>query len=222
MSKAMLLASAALVLVATAADARPQTTLSKDNRITILPGTALPHAMKFLDGTKYLFTNFATKDKEGVYLGGPYALTITGPSSFLGAAYGVAEQFTLRKSASVTTLAAGMGSVSGNDSVTMTLYADNGSNSPGTVLASGTGTTTTQSGSCCAVTSVTIPSVSLNARTPYWIGITTTGNNYETAAFQVLDQVDESAYVAYTTDGGSTWGGGLQMFGAQLPAIGIK
>lgn len=223
MLRAILLATAALALAATAAGARPRVRLSEDNRsVTILPTTVVPHATKFMPGAKYLFTNLETKDKEGVYLGCCYALTISGPSSFLGVAYGVAEQFTLKKSASVTTLAAGVGYVSGDKSVTMTLYADNGSNSPGAVLASGTGTVTTQSGLCCEVTSVTIPSTSLNAGTPYWIGITTTGSNFETAAYEIADQVDEYAYVAYTTNGGSTWGAGSRLFGSEMPAIGIN
>ena len=205
------------------AHASPQVTLSQNNRIVaIVRGTGSPHSTKFVGATKYLFTNFA-KEREGLYGGyESYGITISGPSSFFGVAYGVAEQFMLKESASATRLVAAVGYVSGNDSVTLTLYADNGNNSPGAVLSSGTSATKTEFGACCGVTSVTIPSTSLNAGTRYWIGITTTGSNFEASMREISDQVDEYAYAAYTSNGGSTWGAGSLTFGPDLSAIGIK
>jgi hypothetical protein len=158
--------------------------------------------------SKYLWSTFAS-NPNGVYFC-CYGSTLSGPSSFFGAAYGAAEQFSLKKSASVTGLAAAVGYVSGDDSVTLTLYADNGSNAPGTVLAQGTGTTDTEFGACCGVTTAKISSTSLKAGTPYWVAITTTGSNFEAAPFQVYNEVDNPLYVAYTTNGGSTWSAGGQ------------
>src|SRR6202044_4163346 len=127
MLKTVLLSTAALAFVATTAVARPQVTLTNDNRVVaITPVRGASHATEFVPGTKYLFTNFATREKKGVYLSCCSGVTISGPSSFLGEAYGVAEQFTLSAAATATSLAAAVGYVSGNNSVTLRLYADNG------------------------------------------------------------------------------------------------
>jgi len=160
-------------------------------------------------------------DSEGAYFC-CYGDTISGPSSVLGAAYGIAEQFTLSKAASVSEIAAGVGWISSQDnSVVLTLYADNGSNEPGTVLATGTGTTSTEFGFCCGVTTAKISKTSLKAGTPYWVAITTTGKNFEAAGMQVYDEVDNTVYVAGTSNGGSTWGTSYQET-EYNPAIGVK
>jgi hypothetical protein len=172
--------------------------------------------------SKYLWETLESANPDGEYFC-CYGSSLSGPSNsiFGGKAYGVAEQFSLKKAASVTTLAAAVGYVSGDKSVTLTLYEDNGSNSPGTELATGTGTSSTEFGECCGVVSVTISSASLKANTPYWVGITTTGSNYEAAPFQVYNEVNNDVYVAYTTNGGSSWGSGTQLT-EYNPAIGVK
>lgn len=219
MLRKVLLSSAAIALVATAANARPQVTLSHDNRfVSVMPGKT--QIAPVIPGKKsYLWQTIST-NSNGAYFC-CYGSTLSGPSSFFGAAYGVAEQFVLTKAAKVGTLTAGVGYVSGNDSVTLTLYADNGNNSPGTELASGTGTTSTEFGYCCGLTSVSISKTSLKANTPYWVGITTTGSNFEAAGFQVYNEVDDYVYLAYTTNGGSSWGSGYSETEYD-PAIGVS
>lgn len=220
MLKCFLLSTAALALIATAADANPKVTLSADHHyVSVMPNAKSKVAPYIDPGSKWVYSTFA-KGKEGSYFC-CFGNTVSGPSSFLGAAYGVAEQFTLPASASITTLAAAVGWASGDHSVTLTLYADNGSNSPGTQLAQGTGTSNTQFGACCGVTKVSISSTKLSANTPYWIGITTTGANYNAAPFEVKDEVDDSIYIAGTSNGGTTWGAGVATV-VESPAIGVK
>ena len=207
MLKKVLLSTAALALIATAADARPQVTLSHDNKfVSVMPGGGKGHVVPATPAS-YVYSTIA-KNKEGAYFC-CYGSTISGPSSFFGAAYGVAEQFTLSAAATVSNLYAGVGYVSGDDSVTLTLYADNGNNQPGSMLAQGKGKTSTQFGFCCGVTHAKISSTNLKASTPYWVAITTTGANFEAAGFQVSDEVDNFVYIASTTNGGSTWGTGF-------------
>lgn len=219
MLKTVLLSTAALALITTAATARPQVTLSHDNRfVSVMPSKGAQVAPKYAPG-KYVYATLS-KNKNGAYFC-CYGSTISGPSSFFGAAYGVAEQFTLTAAASVTKLVAGVGYVSGDKSVTLTLYADTGSNEPGAVLATGTGTSPTEFGFCCGVTKAKISSTSLKANTPYWVAITTTGANFEAAGFQVNNEVNDDVYVASTSNGGTTWGSSVSET-EYNPAIGVE
>jgi hypothetical protein len=220
MLKTVLLSTAALALLATSADAHPELMLSKDHRFV----TALPqkgdHVIVPGKKNKYVYETIAS-NPEGAYFC-CYGSTLSGASSFLGKAYGVAEQFTLSSATSVTELAAAVGYVSGTHKVYLTLYSDNGSNSPGTQLAQGTGTSNTEFGYCCGITTAKISSTKLSANTPYWIGITAYGGtDYSAAPFQVNDEVDDEVYIAGTSDGGSTWGSGYQET-EYNPAIGLK
>jgi hypothetical protein len=218
MLKEVLLSTAALALIATAADARPQVTLSQDNRfVSVLPGNG-QSVPAHNPGTNYAASTI-DKSKVGAYFC-CYGSTISGPSSFFGAAYGAAEQFTLSADATVNQLVAGVGYVSGDNSVTLTLYADNGSNSPGQKMASGTGTTSTAFGFCCGLVKAKIKSQNLKAGTPYWVAITTTGSNFEAAGFQVNNEVNDYHYLAYTSNGGSSWGSGFSET-EYNPAIGL-
>lgn len=220
MLKGVLLSTAAFALVATAASAGPNVTVSQDHRfVSVLPGNVHAGLKSLPPKGGYAFSNIA-KDKEGAYFC-CFGSTLSGPSSFFGAAYGVAEQFMLKKAATVSTLAAAVGYVSGDKTVTLTLYADSGNNEPGTMLAQGTGSTSTQFGACCGITEAGISGTSLSANTPYWVAITTTGNNFEAAPFQVDDEVDAATYVAGTSNGGSSWGTSYQVT-LENPTIGVK
>ncbi|HTT82025.1 MAG TPA: hypothetical protein VMF67_00940 [Rhizomicrobium sp.] len=218
MFKKILLSTAAIALIATAANARPNVMLSKDNRfVSVMPGKASPvHTAK---KGSYYWQTIAT-NPDGAYFC-CYGSTLSGPSSFFGAAYGVAEQFVLSKAAKVGTLSAGVGYVSGDDSVTLTLYADNGSNEPGAMLAQGTGSTDTEFGECCGITTAKISKTDLKANTPYWVAITTTGSNFEAAGFQVYNEVNDDVYLAGTSNGGTTWGTSYEETEYD-PAIGVS
>jgi hypothetical protein len=228
MLKSVLLSTAALALLATAANAGSQMTMSADHRfVSIEPGKAslnVPSTLINTPSHKWKFSSF-NKDKNGVYFC-CFGNTLTGPSNTIGLtgkAYGVAEQFKLSKAASITTLAAAVGFVEGygNGSTTLTLYADNGSNSPGTELANATATATQEFGTCCGIIEAKISSTSLSANTPYWVAITTTGSNYEAAPFQVWNEVNSNLYVSSTSNGGTSWSAGAQL-DVEQPAIGVK
>lgn len=205
-SKALLM-SAALALVTTAGYAGPQVTVGKDHRfVSVAPNIAAGKRgspVQFAGSSA--FSNFAKKYPNGLYFC-CYGNTISGPSSFFGAAYAAAVQFTPASNTTVKKLSAGVGYVSGDHSVTLTLYADSGSNTPGAVLASGSTTTSVPYGACCGVTNVKIKGTSLTGGTPYWIAISTTGANFNAAGFSEVDQVNPHN-VAYSSDGGATWGG---------------
>ncbi len=220
MLKTVLLSTAALALVATAANAGPKVTLSHDNRfVSVMPGKALQTAPSFLPKKgSSLYSTVATDYPDGLYFC-CYGSTLSGPSSFFGEAYGIAEQFTPSKTADAKSLMAAVGYVSGDKSVTLTLYADNGSNSPGAELASATGTTDTEFGECCGLVTVKIKKTSLTAGTNYWVGITTTGSNFEAAPAETVNEV-VAGYVAGTSNGGGTWGAGYQS--TFRPAIAVN
>lgn len=218
MLKAVLLSTAALALIATSADARPQFTLSKDNRfVSVMPGASGKSTPSNAAG--YVVSTL-DKGTVGTYFC-CYGNTLSGPSSFFGAAYGVAEQFIPSTSATISKAVAAVGYVSGSDKVTLTLYADNGSNSPGSVIASGHGTTSTQFGFCCGLVTAKLGSHNLTAGTPYWVGITVGGADFDAAPFQVNNEVSDFHYVAYTSNGGSTWSSGFSQT-EYNPAIGLK
>ena len=206
MIRIALLTSAALALVATGAYAGPQVTLSKDNRTVSVaagkPGTA-GSPVQFA-GT-YSVNTFAKKYPNGLYFC-CYGDTLSGPSSFFGAAYATATQWTQAANASVTKLSAGVGYVSGDNTVTLTLYADSGSNTPGKALASKKGTVTQFFGGCCGVVTVKIPSTNLTAGSNYWIGISTGGANFQAAPESTVDQVNPHNK-AFSSNGGTSWSG---------------
>jgi hypothetical protein len=222
MLRTVLLTSAAIALIATAANAGSKVTLSPDHRfVSVTPGKVSLN-VPFDAGkkkSKYTYDTF-NSDSKGAYFC-CFGSTVSGPSSFLGAAYGIAEQFTLKKAASISTLAAAVGYVSGDHNATLTLYADNGSNSPGTAIASGTGSIPTEFGACCGITTASISKTNLSANTPYWVAITAGGSDYNAAPFQVQNEVNSELYEAGTSNGGTTWGQGFQE-NVEQPAIGVK
>lgn len=206
MIRKTLLATAALALASSVAYGGPHVTLSKDNRMVSVAAGKVGKTgdrFQFVGGAAY--TNFATKYPNGLYFC-CYGYTLSGPSSFFGAAYATATQWTQAADADVTKLSAAVGYVSGDHTATLTLYADSGSNTPGAKLASKTGTTPEFFGGCCGVLSVKIKSTHLSAGSKYWIGITTGGANFNAAPFSTIDQVNPHNG-AGSSDGGNTWSG---------------
>jgi hypothetical protein len=218
MIRKTLLTTAALALVVTGAYAGPQVTLSKDNRMVSVPaGHSAGHGSLVPFAGSSSYSNFATKYPNGLYFC-CYGYTVSGPSSFLGAAYGAATQWTQAADADVTKLSSSVGYVSGDHTSTLTLYADSGSNSPGAKLGSGKGTSPEFFGGCCGVLTVKLKkSVHLSAGQSYWIGVTTGGANFNAAGFSTIDQVNLHN-IAGTSDGGTTWSGGQSTLAAAVSA----
>ena len=218
MIRKLLLASAAFAFAATAANAH-QLSFSPDHRfVSVSPGKSVITDVVSKKGkVKYVWSNLATKYKNGLYFC-CYGSTISGPSSSLGAAYGTAVQFTSPSSTSVTQLVSDVGYFGPSvNSFELVLYADS-NNSPGAVLASGDTTANGAFGDCCALTVATISSTKLNQGTNYWIGVLGTGTGEGAAGFETIDQVD-SFYRAYTSNGGSSWSVYNEV--NFLPAVGV-
>jgi hypothetical protein len=220
MFRKLILSSAALALVATAAYAAPKVSMSSDNRVvSVMPGNGSLNVANGIKTPGAAYSTIATKYPNSLYFC-CYGNTVSGPSSIFGVAYGVAEQVILAKKTKVKHLYAGVGFVSGNGSVSLTLYNDS-SNNVGTAVSggSGSGTTSTTFGSCCGLVDAPIsPVVTLNAGT-YWVGITTDDANFEAANFETVDEVNPG-YTAGTSTGGSTWGGGYQT--TTRPAVAVN
>src|ERR1041385_4956466 len=126
MIKKTLLISAAVVLAASAAYAGPKVAISQDHRtVSVAPGKGTAGSLVQFPGTE-AYSNFAKKYPNGLYFC-CYGYTISGPSSFLGAAYAAATQWTQDTDADVTKLSAAVGYVSGDHTATLHLYADSGS-----------------------------------------------------------------------------------------------
>jgi len=206
MIRKTLLATAALALATTVAYAGPNVTLSKDNRMvsTQAGKVGIPGNPANLGGEAY--SNFAKKYPNGLYFC-CYGYTVSGPSSFLGAAYGTATQWTQAADADVTKLSSSVGYVSGDHTSTLTLYSDSGSDTPGTALGSRTGASPEFFGGCCGVLTVKLKKpVHLSAGKKYWIAVTTSGANFNAAGFSTIDQVNPHN-AAGTSNGGQTWSG---------------
>ena len=207
MLRKTLLTTAAVALASTIAYAGPNVTLSKDHRmVSVQAGKAgHPATLGQIPGhTSY--SNFARKYDNGLYFC-CYGYTLSGPSSFFGAAYATATQWTQGADADVTKLLAAVGYVSGDNQVTLTLYSDSGNNTPGSKLGSGTSTVPEYFGGCCLVTKVKLKNpVHLSAGQNYWIGITTGGANFQAAPFSTVDQVNPHN-AAGSSNGGATWSG---------------
>ena len=205
MIRKTLLATAAFALATTVAYAGPHVTLSKDHKtVSIAPSKGTAGSPVQFSGT-YSFNNFAKKYPNGLYFC-CYGNTISGPSSFFGAAYAAAVQWTQASNATVSRISAAVGYVSGDHTATLTLYKDSGSNTPGAVLAKKTGTTPEFFGGCCGVLTVKIKDTNLTAGSKYWVAISTGGANFNAAPFSTVDQVNPYN-AAYSSDGGSTWSG---------------
>jgi hypothetical protein len=217
MVRKTLLTSAALALAVTGAYAGPQVTLSKDKRMVSVPAGSPGKAGNPIQVGGAAYSNFAKAYPNGLYFC-CYGYTVSGPSSFLGAAYGTATQWTQAADADVTKISSSVGYVSGDHTSTLTLYADSGSNTPGAKLGSGTGTSPEFFGGCCGVLTVKLKkSVHLSAGQNYWIAVTTSGANFNAAGFSTIDQVNPHN-IAGTSDGGATWTGGQSTLASAVSA----
>ena len=205
MIRKTLLTTAAAVLATSVAYAGPNVTISKDNKMVSVPAGKAGTVGSWVPGGE-AYSNFAKKYPNGLYFC-CYGYTLSGPSSFFGAAYATATQWTQAADADVTKLSAAVGYVSGDHTATLTLHSDSGSDTPGAKLGSRTGTTPEFFGGCCGVLTVKLKKpVHLSAGQKYWISITTGGANFNAAPFSTIDQVNPHNG-AGSSNGGTTWSG---------------
>jgi len=141
--------------------------------------------------------------------------TISGTGS-VGTSFTSANQFEVTTGGSVSEIDVGVGYVEGANSFYVDVDANSSSNTPGTVLASFTGlSSSTPFGDCCGLVKITnITGLTLNTGTEYWLVIgptSTSGTTWEAWNFSnSATGLDE-----YSTNGGSTWNSnGTQSQGA--------
>ncbi len=131
---------------------------------------------------------------------------VTGTGS-IGTSFTSAEQFQVGASGSVSQIDAAVGYVAGfGNSFYLDIDANSGSNTPGTVLASFTGlSSSTEFGTCCGLVSITgISGLTLSTGTNYWMVIgptSSSGNTYDAWNWSNSATGLEN----YSTDGGKTW-----------------
>jgi hypothetical protein len=132
--------------------------------------------------------------------------TISGTGS-IGTSFTAANQFQVTSGGNVSQIDFAVGFVSGyGNSFYLDIDANSGSDTPGSVLASFTGlSSSTEFGQCCGLVSITgISGLSLSTGTNYWMVIGPTsvsGNTWDAWNFSnSATGLDE-----YSEDGGLTW-----------------
>lgn len=180
-------------------------TLSADKRITTVPqGSAHYSSLPPKKGS-VIFSNVGTKYPKGLYFC-CYGNTISGPDSQAGGPYSVALQFTPDADVKAKEIDAGVGWVNGTNSVTLSLYKDNGGQ-PGDLIASAPATGLGSFGDCCTMATASIKA-SLKGGTPYWVGVSAEGNTWAAWAFNSTDQIDV-LNGAYSSGSGWSTGGAI-------------
>jgi hypothetical protein len=130
--------------------------------------------------------------------------TVSGTGS-IGTSFTAANEFQVTAGGSVSEIDVAVGIVEGANSFYVDVDADN-SGKPGSVLASFTGLTSSETfGNCCNLVSITgISGLSLSTGTNYWLVIgptSTSATTWEAWNFSnSATGIDE-----YSTDGGKTW-----------------
>jgi len=130
--------------------------------------------------------------------------TISGTGS-VGTSFTAANQFEVTASGNVSQIDVGIGLVEGTNSFYVDIDANSGSNTPGTVLASFTGlSSSTTFGTCCGLVTISnISGLSLSTGTEYWMVIgptSTSATTWEAWNFSnSATGLDE-----YSEDGGKT------------------
>jgi len=106
--------------------------------------------------------------------------TISGPSSVIGAEYWPAIQITPTVSGKVTSVVAGVGYVTGNNSVELAIYADS-SGLPGKMLWSADVSNLPVFGATSTMTvTAKVTKVKIKANTPFWVATQTDSNSSNT------------------------------------------
>jgi hypothetical protein len=128
----------------------------------------------------------------------------------------IALPFTNKLASHVEEIEAAIGYISGTNLVDVGIYSDSGSNSVGTLIASGSSKTVPTFGTCCTLVTIKFkpPGVSLTAATQYWI----VGSTDDTNGPDFL-----GAWAASNDDnvGGDVASGGWFTFSANVPAAAV-
>ena len=197
-----------LVFAAIAAPAfaapQPSYTTSRDGRKVIVEGApAAGVAMRIEESAATtIYSNLATKYKKGIYFSGEGA-TLCGPGCTIPGESWIAAGFTPTADATAMSIRAGVGIISGPDSITLAIYTDKGG-IPGKELWSGVAKNLPAFGTCCALAHVNISGgLALKGGTPYWLVAETDQKEADTFGAwspAEVDQVDP-APVSYNLSG---------------------
>ena len=182
-------------------------TLSKDKTKTAVSQGSMHYAPppQIRPGASSVFSNIGKKYPKGLHFC-CYGDTISGASAGVGGAFAAAMQFTPASDMKITEIEAAVGHVQGANSVTLSLYDDNGG-VPGNLIASGTATNLGVFGDCCQMAVANLNQANVTGGTPYWVAVSASGNTWDAWALNSTDQVDLLT-AAYSSDGGATWGAG--------------
>jgi hypothetical protein len=142
-----------------------------------------------------LFSNFGPGNAYNCCVGG----TIGGPGSPVGFIT-QANQFTPSRNGLVVQIDVALGHVTGSNSATIELAADNGG-VPGAVLRSWSVSGQPAFGTCCTVTTVqSYPPISVFAGTTYWVIASAASDTWDAWNWNSIGQVGNVAF-----DTGSGW-----------------
>ena len=192
------------------AASRDGVVLSKDSRRTIAtePGKISQPYSDVKDNLTKNYDNLGTKYPDGVYWCCTGA-TISGPVSIIGEQIWEAAGFTAT-TGTITKVKVAVGYVTGNfTDVIVSIAADSGSGTPGTVLKhwKQTLSTTNYFGTCCSLNSH-MTSVSVTPGNQYWITVTTESSSDIWAAWNFNDTLQLSSDAIPTAyNEGSGWFG---------------
>lgn len=126
----------------------------------------------------------------------------------------IGVQFYNKAADHATTLQAAIGYDSGTKKVILGLYTDN-AGVVGTMLAQATATRIPNTGTCCQVVQVTIPSTALTAGTNYWV--VASADDTTASDFEGVWQASNQANI-----GGDVSQGGWFTFSGLVPAFAVK
>ena len=161
--------SAAMLLPAMAFAAPAGVALTPNKAMTVYHGAPIRHTPSQWTAPRGKTKIFDTLGKPISY-NGSTGWTLSNAQSQTGFQQWVAFAITPKANATVTEIAEAIGYVTGTDSITIALMADN-NGSPGTVLAEKKVGNLEAFGSCCAVAVFKLKTgVPVTAGTTYWVG----------------------------------------------------
>jgi|SRR5580698_352509 hypothetical protein len=200
-------------IVALAAGGHHGIVTSQDGRLAIAtkgpshitPGKTVPSGLTTIAGNLSAYPN-------GVYFC-CYGDTISGPDSFLGAAYWIGIPFTPSVNYSVKEIKAAVGwGQSGTNGVTLSLNAD-ANGLPGAALASENVSNLGIFGDCCTLAIAgSHAGITVNAGTQYWVVVSTsssTETTFDAWSFNTTDMRDYPYAYYNSTNGGWASSDGL-------------
>lgn len=147
-------------------------------------------------GLKVIYSNLG-KAKTDLYWASAYSWILAGPNA--STTEFIAMPFTPKSNAQVSQVQVAVLYNSGDNQVNLSIYADSGSDYPGTLLAGPvTVMNLPQAGTCCPLTVANFPALAVTAGTQYWVvgdtPLTGTGSDFSGVWNHVAKDIPISFY----------------------------